>query len=101
MKTQETDLSQEIVEISKALSDPSRVAALVMVRDGERCACELVEHLGLAYPTVSRHMAVLKAAGLVVSRKEGRWHYFRLPRRGLQSPAVADALRWVMKHTGN
>lgn len=88
-----------LVQISKALADPSRVAALVMLREGERCACELVEHLQLAYPTVSRHMAVLKAAGMVTSRKQGRWHYFQLTRRGSNHPAVDDALRWIFKHS--
>jgi ArsR family transcriptional regulator, arsenate/arsenite/antimonite-responsive transcriptional repressor len=65
--------------ITKALSDNHRVRALVALRNGELCVCQLIEMLALAPSTVSKHMSILKQAGLVESRKEGRWIYYRLP----------------------
>jgi ArsR family transcriptional regulator, arsenate/arsenite/antimonite-responsive transcriptional repressor len=63
----------------KALADGNlmRVIVALMERD-ELCVCQLNEMLGLAGATVSRHMSILQNAGLVASRKEGRWVYYRL-----------------------
>ena len=85
--------------VAAALADPSRLRAAVYLADGELCACQLAAALGLAQSTVSRHMAVLERAGLVASRKEGRWVYFRRPGRDAPA-AVRGALRWVDAHTG-
>lgn len=86
---------EPFLTLTKALSDEPRVRALVALRGGELCLCQLVELLGLAPSTVSRHMALLRQAGLVEQRKEGRWHYYRLPKR--PTPMVREALRWAMK----
>lgn len=64
--------------ITKALSDSHRVRALKALRRGELCACQIIELLRLAPSTVSKHMSVLKQAGLVESRKDSRWVYYRL-----------------------
>jgi ArsR family transcriptional regulator, arsenate/arsenite/antimonite-responsive transcriptional repressor len=64
--------------LASALSDSNRVRALMALERGEACVCRLIELLGLAPSTVSKHMAVLRQAGLVKSRKQGRWIYFRL-----------------------
>lgn len=61
-----------------ALSDPSRLRLLFAVRRGERCVCELIELLGLAPATVSKHLSILRAAGWLASRKQGRWVHYRL-----------------------
>jgi ArsR family transcriptional regulator len=87
----------EVVDIAKALGDETRVRAVLALRGGERCVCQLVRLLGLADSTVSKHMAILKAAGLVESRKSGRWVYYRLPGDGA-SDVVRDALGWLMAH---
>jgi DNA-binding transcriptional ArsR family regulator len=84
------------MSVAKTLADENRVRVLMFLRDGELCVCQVVEMLGLAPSTVSKHMAVLHQAGLVESRKEGRWMYYRLAGRGAP-PAVRDALRWVQK----
>lgn len=85
---------QAFMRVTKALSDRSRVRALMLLRGGELCLCQLIEALALAPSTVSKHLSVLQEAGLVVARKEGRWHYYRLP--GRAAPAVVrSALRWV------
>ncbi len=75
------------IAIAQALSDPSRVRILKMLEAGERCVCELTACLALAQSTVSRHLAVLRQAGLVEDRKEGLWVYYRLP----EAPTAAGA----------
>ncbi|NLW86817.1 MAG: winged helix-turn-helix transcriptional regulator [Planctomycetes bacterium] len=69
---------REFLSITRALSDEGRVRALLALADGELCLCHIIELLGLAPSTVSKHMAVLHQAGLVETRKEGRWIYYRL-----------------------
>lgn len=83
----------QYLAITKALSDEPRVRALLALREGELCLCQLIELLGLAPSTVSRHMSVLKQAGLIEQRKAGRWHYYRLPRE--PAPVVQAALDWT------
>src|SRR5919202_4410782 len=61
-----------------ALSDETRLAVLEMLRDGERCVCDLQEALDAAQSRLSFHLKVLKEAGLVTDRKEGRWSYYTL-----------------------
>lgn len=63
-----------------ALSDDTRVALVAMLRDGERCVCELQDALGAAQSRLSFHLKVLKDAGLVSDRKDGRWVYYSLRR---------------------
>ena len=54
-----------------ALSDPIRLEILNFLRNGERCVCEIVPHLNLIQPLVSRHLKILKGAGIIRCRKEG------------------------------
>ncbi len=63
-------------ELFHALSDETRLAILAMLRDGERCVCDLQDALDAAQSRLSFHLKVLKAAGLVTDRKEGRWSYY-------------------------
>ena len=81
-------------DLASALSDPNRVRALVALRGRELCVCQLVELLELAPSTVSRHLKILAQAGLVESRKQGRWVYYRRPGEP-GTPAVEAALAWV------
>lgn len=85
---------REFVDIAKALSDPGRVRILLALKGRELCVCQLMEFLGLAASTVSKHMAVLRQAYLVDNRKEGRWAYYRRADRGAPK-RVRDALRWL------
>lgn len=85
---------REFVDIAKALSDSGRVRILLALRGRELCVCQLVELLGLAASTVSKHMAVLRQAYLVDYRRDGRWAYYR--RAGRNAPKrVQAALRWL------
>lgn len=77
------------------MGDDSRVRALAMLRDGELCLCQIIDVLGLAPSTVSKHMAILRQAGLIEQRKQGRWHYYRLVTGRSASPAARQAIRWV------
>lgn len=72
---------KQLVDIAKALSDSHRVRALMALRGGELCVCQLIDLLKLAPSTVSKHMSVLKQSGLVESRKDSRWVYYRLPEK--------------------
>jgi ArsR family transcriptional regulator len=66
-----------------AFSDPNRLRLLALLRGGERCVCDLVALLGIPQPRTSRHMARLRKAGLVRSRRQGYWTYYSLaPARG-------------------
>jgi ArsR family transcriptional regulator len=86
---------REVLAITKALSDGNRVRALIFLKEGELCLCQIIEMLKLAPSTVSKHMAILHGAGLVEARKEGRWMFYRLPDNKAASVEVAAALRWV------
>lgn len=62
-----------------ALADPTRLAALRLLRDGrEHCVCELMSALGASQSRMSRHMATLRAAGLVTDRRDAQWVRYRL-----------------------
>jgi len=64
--------------IAKALGHPSRLVMLDALADGELCVCELTELVGSDQSTVSKHLSVLKQAGIVSDRKEGTMTFYRL-----------------------
>ncbi len=66
------------VTLFHALSDSTRLAILEMLRGGEQCVCDLQEDLDAAQSRLSFHLRVLREAGLVADRKEGRWSYYRI-----------------------
>ncbi|MFO1488506.1 MAG: metalloregulator ArsR/SmtB family transcription factor [Verrucomicrobiota bacterium] len=87
---------RSFMNLTKALSDETRIRALLALRPGELCVCQITELFGLAPSTVSKHLAILSQAGLVESRKDGRWIYYQLP--GKDAPVeVREALDWVKK----
>ena len=85
---------ESLLAVTRALSDENRVRALLALGDQEICVCQLIALLQLAPSTVSKHMSVLKQAGLVAGQKKGRWMYYRLPGKAA-SPMVRRALSWV------
>lgn len=74
----------DIIDVTRAaalfhaLSDQTRLEILDMLRDGERCVCDLQDALDAAQSRLSFHLKVLREAGLVSDRREGRWSYYRL-----------------------
>jgi DNA-binding transcriptional ArsR family regulator len=87
---------REFMNITKALSDESRVRVLLALLPGELCVCQITELLGLAPSTMSKHLSILYQAGLVNLRKEGRWIYYSLP-GAAASVAVRQAIEWIAK----
>ena len=85
-----------LLAITKALADEHRLRILAALSDRELCLCQVVELLGLATSTVSRHVSLLHRAQLVQSRKEGRWAYFRLA-NGEAPTAARESLAVVLK----
>ena len=69
---------QEILNIFKALSDQTRLRILKLLERGELCVCDIFSALDMVQPKVSFHLSVLKEAGLITDRKEGRWVHYRI-----------------------
>lgn len=65
-------------EYLKALSHPTRIRIVNYLREGERCVCEIVPHLGEEQSNVSRHLAALRRAGILSARKQGVSVYYRV-----------------------
>mgnify|MGYP000906732849 CR=1 FL=1 len=84
---------KKTLAITKALADENRLRIIMMVKDREACVCQIVEVIGNAPSTVSKHLSILKAAGLLDSYKQGRWIYYHRPAR--PSTAVEMALNFV------
>jgi ArsR family transcriptional regulator, arsenate/arsenite/antimonite-responsive transcriptional repressor len=85
---------ESFLAITRALSDENRVRALLSLGDQEVCVCQIIELLKLAPSTVSKHMSVLKQAGLVKGQKRGRWMYYRQASVSAP-PEVRRALEWI------
>lgn len=82
---------RELIAVTKALADENRLRIVMALRPGELCVCQIVELIGLAPSTVSKHMSILKQARLVDSRKEGRWMFYRLA----ENDATVEARRML------
>jgi ArsR family transcriptional regulator len=74
----ERDQAERIATVAKALGDPVRVQLVDVLRShaGKVCVCELVPLFDLSQPTVSHHLKVLRAAGIVGSERDGLWAYY-------------------------
>jgi len=69
----------------KALADENRLQIMEILKDGEKCACKLLEALQISQPTLSHHMKILCDAELVSGRKEGKWMYYSLSKAGIKN----------------
>ncbi len=86
---------RHLVRTTKALADEGRIRILAALRSGELCVCQLIELLGLAPSTVSKHLSILRNAHMIDSRKQGRWMYYRLA--GPDAPVqTLTALEWIL-----
>lgn len=85
---------QNIVRVTKALADRQRIRILMWLLNGELCVCQIVELLKLAPSTVSKHLSILSAAGLLDYRKEGRWIYYHLPKANSDNLPL---VQWLSK----
>lgn len=72
------DDAEQLARLLKAVADPARLQLLSLIRSaGEACACDLTEPVGLSQPTVSHHLKVLTASGLITREQRGQWAWFR------------------------
>jgi ArsR family transcriptional regulator len=69
---------KELLNIFKALSDKTRLRIIKLLEHGELCVCDIVAALEMVQPKVSFHLRVLKKAGLIKDRKQGKWMHYRL-----------------------
>jgi ArsR family transcriptional regulator, arsenate/arsenite/antimonite-responsive transcriptional repressor len=88
MATAATTESARAVQLFHALSDDTRLEIIQLLQDGERCVCELQDSLNAAQSRLSFHLKVLKDAGLVADRREGRWSYYELSRDAFDEAAA-------------
>ena len=84
-------------ELIKALADPTRLTMVASLwkADAPICICDFTAGLGLTQPTISHHMAKLKAAGLVDSEKRGIWIYYRLSKK--LAPSTRETLGQLIR----
>ena len=81
----------------QALGDTTRLRLLNLMGDEEICVCYFVEVLGQAQPKISRHLAYLRAAGMVAARREGKWMHYRIvvPTHSGASRILRTTLDWL------
>lgn len=86
---------EKAARLFHALSDETRLTLLDRLQGGEQCVCELMDSMKAAQSRLSFHLKVLKDAGLIVDRREGRWMYYSINR-----DAIEDLQDWVetVKH---
>lgn len=81
-------------QLFHALSDEARLQIIEILLDGEHCVCDLMTHIDAAQSRLSYHLKVLKDAGLVSDRREGRWSYYTLQREAfIEAEGLLAGLR--------
>jgi ArsR family transcriptional regulator, arsenate/arsenite/antimonite-responsive transcriptional repressor len=93
-------MKRDYVNPFKALSDPNRIRIMKMLTLRELCLCEVRAVLGLSNSTVSRHLTILRDAGLILDAKEGKWVNFRLNNRS-QSKFIRSTIALVRGSFGD
>lgn len=93
MATETLDVVR-IAQICNALADEARVEIVSRLLNGEKCVCDLTDALETGQSRLSYHLKVLKDAGLVTDRREGRWSYYTLQRDSfLEAESLLSSLR--------
>lgn len=82
---------EEHAKVFKAFCDEKRLRILELLRDGEKCACVLLEQLDLGQSGLSYHMKILVESGIVESRQEGKWTHYKISEKG--SAYAGDLLK--------
>ncbi|NLM81026.1 MAG: winged helix-turn-helix transcriptional regulator [Clostridiales bacterium] len=76
---------KEHAKVFKAFCDENRLQILDLLRGGEKCACVLLEQLDLGQSGLSYHMKILVESGIVESRQESKWTYYKISKKGRDS----------------
>lgn len=85
---------REEIRLFKALADANRLQIIESLKNGEKCACILLEELNIAQPTLSHHMKILVDAELVNYRKEGKWMHYSL-REDIKNHIVGSLEKFI------
>ena len=85
---------KDLEKVFKALSDQNRLRIIKMLQRKDMCVCEIREVLGLAQPTVSKHLKILKDAGIIIDQKEGLWTDYQLKTQN----NYADKITLIMQN---
>jgi ArsR family transcriptional regulator, arsenate/arsenite/antimonite-responsive transcriptional repressor len=86
---------ETLAALFQALGDPTRLRILGLLLTGEVCVCHIHESLRISQPKASRHLAYLRRAGIVETRRDGLWVHYRLADRG---DSVIGAIRQAVSH---
>ena len=94
-----TRRSFHVESFFQALADTTRLRLLNLLSDQELCVCHLVDVLRQPQPKVSRHLAYLRRAGIVASRREGKWMHYRIvePPHAGATQILAQTLLWLSR----
>lgn len=87
-----TQLYERQADIAKAVAHPLRIAVIDFLKDGERCVCEIAEHVGSERSNISRHLAVMVHAGVLSCRKDGLKVFY-----SLRTPCIAQCLSCITR----
>jgi len=94
---------RELVKVLKAVADPNRLRIFKMLQHKKMCVCELSAALGISAPSVSRHLSLMKDAGLIEDERDGIWTNYTLCRVKLNryAPVLAAHLKaWINDDEG-
>lgn len=87
------NIHEKNAKVFKAFCDAKRLAILELLQDGEKCACVLIEELGIGQSGLSYHMKILCESGVVDARQEGKWTHYRISASG--SNAALSLLKTI------
>lgn len=73
---------KEMEKVFKAFCDEKRLQILDQLMEGEKCLCNILENIDLCQSSLSYHMKILVESGVVTSRQEGKWTYFKISTEG-------------------
>lgn len=76
--------SSEIANVFKSLCDKNRVEIILLLNNGEKCACELLNDLDISQSTLSHHMKILLSCGIVEERKKKQWSFYKISNSKLE-----------------
>lgn len=86
---------EELSKVLKVLGDSTRLTMLKQMEAGEQCACSFVDCFDISQPAISRHLKMLRQAGLLLERRDKQWIHYRLNETSPFYPLVTDLLKQV------
>jgi len=95
METLDPALAELQAELCRTMGHPGRLMIMYALRGGECCVSEISEHLELSQPTVSQHLAVLRKAGMVKTRRDGQHVYYCLADPEIST--ACDMIRGILR----